>query len=555
MKNLIKRLLIILGSILFVLICFLVVSFVYLYKTADFKTPDVQLNLDSYSLDVDTDSLKVIDGNYLHLNEYGIWECYVSGTPLERGAKLGIMAKELLHYQESVFVDQIRQFVPSDSYFSFLHKLTAIFNRNMANYIPEEYREEIYGVSMSCSHEFDAFGTPYERQLNYHAAHDIGHAMQEYMLVGCSSFAVWNKMSRNSSLIVGRNFDFYVGDDFAKNKILLFVRPDEGYNFVSLAWPGMIGVVSGMNTEGLTVTINAAKGEIPTQSAMPISILARTILQYADDIETAYEIAKLHKTFVSESLLISSAKDNYAAIIEKTPRQTCLYEDYTETIICTNHFQSSCYVSDEYNVKNIRETDSKYRWNRLKELIREPLTPEKAVDCLRDNLGINNEDIGLTNPLSINQSIAHHSVVFQPQELRVWISTSYWQNGEFVCYDLNEVFSNNDTVNLTNYNKKMNIAADSVFINNQYPKIKEYKKNYKIIKQKIASSDKLPDGFISDFIRINPNYYETYNIAGDYMEKIGNNSMAVDYWKIALEKRVPTLSERNKILKKIENYD
>ena len=45
-------------------------------------------------------------------------------------------------------------------------------------------------MSASCTHEFDEFGSPYERQMQYHSAHDIGHVMQDYMLVGCTSFAV-----------------------------------------------------------------------------------------------------------------------------------------------------------------------------------------------------------------------------------------------------------------------------------------------------------------------------------------------------------------------------
>ena len=186
---------------------------VYLYYTVDFMQPNVDVDLNQYELAINTDSLRVYKDASLLLNKYGLLEMSVSGTPIERGAKYGVLSKDLLKYQEDVFVNQIHEIIPSESWIEFLHKLIIIFNRNMAKHIPEEYRKEIYAMSLSCTNEYNSYGSPYVRQLNYHAAHDIGHAMQEYMLVGCSAFAVWDKDSKTKDLLIGRNFDFYVGDD------------------------------------------------------------------------------------------------------------------------------------------------------------------------------------------------------------------------------------------------------------------------------------------------------------------------------------------------------
>ncbi len=188
-----------------------------LYSSADMKQPDLSVSdMQELPLSI-ADSLRSYGDNTLVLNRQGLWELYVKGTPFERGVAIGRISEDLLYYQEKVFVDEIKKIIPSEKYLKFLRYFLVIFNRNLGEQIPEENREEIYGISLSCTDEFDAIGTPYERQLNYHAAHDIGHMMQAYMLVGCSSFGVWGSESAGSTLIIGRNFDFFVGEEFAKN--------------------------------------------------------------------------------------------------------------------------------------------------------------------------------------------------------------------------------------------------------------------------------------------------------------------------------------------------
>lgn len=528
----------------------------YLYFTADFLQPEVDVDLHSYEFTVHSDSLRTCDDDHLLLNEYGLWEARISGSAVERGAKYGVLCEDLLAKQEHAFVDQIHEMIPSDFWVDFLHKLIILFNRNMAQHIPQEYREEIYSISLSCTDRYNSYGSPYVRQLNYHAAHDIGHAMQEYMLVGCSSFACWAEQSEEGSLIVGRNFDFYVGDNFAKNKMVLFVEPDSGYKFASISWPGMMGVLSGMNEKGLTITINAAKGKIPTSSAMPISLLARNILQYAANIEEAYAIAQGYETFVSESLLIGSASDNCAAIIEKTPSQIALYKSDTSRVICTNHYQSSTFAFDGYNVENIATSDSPYRYARVAELLdaTTPLNVHEAAGILRDRYGKGGADIGLGSEKSINQFIAHHSVVFEPSTLRFWVSTSPWQLGEYVCYDLNNVFGG-DMMAQSFALPQYNIPCDSLALGDEYVRVCRYREQYKSIVSAIEDGGVVSSDFQQDFISNNPNYFQVYNTLGDYEQSKGRYKEAVAYWQKALSLEIPRAAEREDIISKIQKYD
>ncbi|NHF60550.1 acyl-CoA--6-aminopenicillanic acid acyl-transferase [Flavobacteriaceae bacterium TP-CH-4] len=498
------------------------------------------------------DSTFTLGNNFLTKNEQGLWELYVDGNPFEIGLKTGSLTQELFQFQERTFIDKINELVPSEGKQRLLKKFLAWYNRKMYLNIDEQFKTEIYGLSQYASEGYDHVAEPYLRVLYFHGAHDIGHALQDLALVGCSSFAAWGDKTEDGKLLIGRNFDFYAGDDFAKNKIIAFVAPDEGHNFMSVTWGGFIGVLSGMNDQGLTVTINAGKSSIPLVAKTPISIVTREILQYASTIEEAITIAKKREVFVSESIFVGSAKDKKAAVIEVSPKKFGVYEvENSDQLICSNHFQSAAYADDKDNQKHILESHSQYRYERMEELLEEQskMTPESAVDLLRDREGLDEKAIGYGNEKALNQLMAHHGIVFQPEDLLVWVSGNPYQLGEFVAYDLNEIFKKRNTnpqVSSVARNE-LNIPKDPFLETEAYRDYERYRELSQLVTKAIGTGTRLETSVLKAFEESNPEFWEVHYLIGLYNYNRGYDTLAFQAFQKAETKEITTIPDRERV--------
>lgn len=529
---------------IFVLILGYIIYFIFSLRVKPPKIKDksaMEIPLNQIS-----DSLWQCGDSWLKLNDKGLWEMYVSGSPFELGVKAGKLTKELNEYQEQAFVNQLRRMIPSESYLNKLKYIIAIFNRNIEKYVPLENQEEIYGYSQFASEDYNFIAPNYHRMLNYHAAHDIGHALQNMNLVACTAFGVWGNHSTDSSLIIARNFDFYMGEDFAKNKIVAFYQPQKGYPFITVTWAGMTGILSGMNKEGLTVTLNAAKSGIPFSAKTPVSILARTILQYAKNIDEAYKIAEKTKTFVSESFLIGSANDGKAVVIEKSPDKIDLYAPEGNQIVLTNHFQSETFKNTDRTIKNREETATNLRLLRVKDLLkkRQKHNVLSLVAILRNPYDIDDVDIGMGNEIAINQFVAHHGIVFKPEKKQVWVSNPPYQMGEMLMYDLNKIFATPTPTKFV-YEPRQTIDEDTLVYSKKYKNFLEYRRLTEQYKQE--NSKKITPEEIEHYISLNKNYYYVWFISGQKYLQNGDSTRASEYFKKALDCKIPRKVDKKQI--------
>lgn len=506
-----------------------------------------------------SDALFTSGKNSLLKNKQGLWELYVEGDPLEIGLTTGALSDSLLKKQEQIFFGRIEDIVPSKFQQNLLRNFLKWYNRKLYLNVPNEYQTEIYGVSQYTSQDFNNIAPQYQRSLYLHAAHDIGHALQDLALVGCSSFAAWGEKSEDGNLILGRNFDFYVNDAFAENKIVAFINPKEGYPFMTVTWPGMVGTVSGMNKEGLTLTINAGKSKIPIIAKTPISILTREILQHAKNIEEAVAIAKKRQLFVSESIMVGSAHDNKAVLIEVSPEKMDVFDvANSDQLICSNHFQSDAFKNDERNLSQIANSHSKYRYDRMQELFSEnpKINPKIASDILRNKDGLQNMALGYGNEKALNQLMAHHGIIFKPKEKLVWVSANPYQLGEFVCYNLDSIFKERKTALPVSFEEEnLNIAKDpfletTAFSNYQKFRIEDHKMDLYL-----KNKTKIPFEFIQNYQSLNPDYWVVYYKAGLYFYEQKYFQFAQSNFEKALTKEITTVPDKEaieKYLKKLK---
>lgn len=535
--------------ILFALLVILPLLFYFIIKVRAPK-PSTNLNFKGLKPRKISDKHTSLEGAYLKGIAPGLWIQYVEGPAYDRGMISGLLLKDLVHQQEEAFVNRMKELMPIPFFRGLTKYGIAFFNRNLKNQIPAEFLEELAGIAQSSSKDFDYIAPAFQRKLNYHAAHDIGHALQN-MNVACTSFALKNERTITGELLIGRNFDFYSGDDFAKDKIVQFVKPEKGIPFAHVTWAGMVGVVSGMNLAGISVSLNAAKSKVPKRSGTPVSIVAREILQFASTLEEAEAILKKRRTFVAETFMVGSGAENTAVVFEKDQKKLAKVEMEKNQLICTNHFQSPSLGNSALNVKHLSNSPSLPRFNKVKQLLSKvmPYSIRDVIAVLRDQKSIEGIEVGMGNELVVNQLICHHSIIFSPREKQFWVSEGPYQLGKFHCFDLNHIFNN--AVNPhTNFRlKSLEIEADSFLDSAAFANYRKFWEQKQIIESAIANKDKTAFNLetLRTFSTYNPSYFLTWWIAGKGFALLGHTKKAIESLEKSLKLSIASTEEKEEI--------
>jgi tetratricopeptide (TPR) repeat protein len=404
-------------------------------------------------------------------------------------------------------------------------------NRNLPDYVPREYAEEILGIAEGCPDPFPQLGPRYHRILNYHAAHDISHWVHDRPVVGCTAFAAGPGATRDGHLLVGRNFDFEAGRVFDRNKIIGCYRPSRGRAFLSVVWPGMAGAITGLNEDRIFCSINGAHSESKDNIGTPVSLVVRQVLQYAGSVEEAVGIIRDARVFVSDSYLVADGKTGEAVVVEKSPARVEVRRILEDILLQSNHFECGGFDDDEGNREYQRIGTSVPRHRRLAELVqrhRGALDVPTAVAILRDRQGLGDKRLALGNRRAINPMIATHSVVADVTTGILWVSRGPHQLGAYDAYAIEDF---GDPI-------APPIPADPVLASGRYDRLRQARDlvEYRPTERNLRRA-----------LELNPGDPTALSRLAKLLEEAGRRGEALGYYQAALEGEPPFLEDREEI--------
>jgi len=211
---------------------------------------------------------------------------------------------------------------------------------------------------------------------------------------------------------------------------------------VSLAWAGMAGGVSGLNREGVSITVNGAPSDLPADAATPTCLVAREVLEHAHNLAEAQDIIRRRQTYVSSMFLVGSRADGRFIVVEKTPEKMAVREPETDadTLVCANHYLTPEFKDTAINQFYRRGDTSVSRFDRLTELLRETnrLDAAACLARLRDRRLPGGQFAGNGHRGALNPLIATHAVVMDLTAGIFWAALPPHQLGKCVAVEVRE---------------------------------------------------------------------------------------------------------------------
>jgi isopenicillin-N N-acyltransferase-like protein len=162
-------------------------------------------------------------------------------------------------------------------------------------------------------------------------------------VLGCSALIVEPGKSGTKGMLFGRNLDFPTLGYLNDYSLVIVCKPEGKHAFASVSFPGLLGVLSGMNDAGLTLAVlesysandNSLKFDA---EGTPYALCFRRMLEECTTVDEAEKLLRSMKRTTRISLAICDTKTS--AVFEMTPKTVAVRPAENGICACTNHFRT-----------------------------------------------------------------------------------------------------------------------------------------------------------------------------------------------------------------------
>ena len=155
----------------------------------------------------------------------------------------------------------------------------------------------------------------------------------------CSALAVGDRHTDQGDYVMGRNLDYPVfTEPLTEFQTLFLIELRQGQRLASLAWPGYVGVCTGINAAGVALAQLSAMSRDRTLKGTPAALRFRQALEEGDTVAAvAARVLSMPGT-IGNNLMLCGPRE--ALVLEISARQGAVRRPERGLLTATNHYQS-----------------------------------------------------------------------------------------------------------------------------------------------------------------------------------------------------------------------
>ncbi|HMG23043.1 MAG TPA: C45 family autoproteolytic acyltransferase/hydrolase [Kofleriaceae bacterium] len=205
--------------------------------------------------------------------------------------------------------------------------------------------------------------------------------------------------------------------------VVTIAHPDGRIAWAGVGWPGALGVVTGINAEGIAVIVDPARtvDVRVTRAARPVGLVARSVLEQARTLDEAIKLIEGSATLGSAVIAVVDGASGKWVLIERTPSKA-IVERSPRSPVLGDVLTTNALASDPENDRARRMLPGQSRIERAARLVRAPLAdPAAMAAILRDRRAPDDAPRPPGHRGAIDDGRAVQTAIIDPALLALWV--------------------------------------------------------------------------------------------------------------------------------------